>query len=480
MKQTMRPFISHSRPRLSALAAALTLACLATGCSVSPVYQRPSTPEPAAFKEAEGWSAAAPGDTLERGAWWTMFNDPVMNELAASIEVSNQNVAVAAANYEQARALVRGQQAALLPTLDLTGSATKSGGRGSSASVGGNGKSYQLGLAGTWEADVWGRLRAGVNAATATAQADLADLAAARLSAQSEFVTDYISLRQTDAQLELLRNTITSYQRFFDITQNQFNAGIVARVDVLQAETQLDNAKIQLVNLQLTRAQLEHAMAVLLGKAPADFSLAVAPWNNIVPDIPKVVPSELLQRRPDIAGAERRVAAANEQIGIARAAYYPTLGLSANYGTAGSQVANLVHASDSLWSYGISTAVNLFDGGAITAQVDSAKAAHKAAVATYRQTVLSAFSDVEDELAGTSILAQQLELQKAASTAADQVEEKLMNEYRAGQVVYTDVVTAQVTALTARRALVQSQSDRQTTAVSLIRALGGGWHVGQQ
>jgi len=478
MKQTMRPILSPSRPRLSALAAAMALACLATGCTLSPVYQRPTSAETPAFKEAEGWSAAAPADVLDRGPWWAMFDDPLLNQLAASIEVSNQNVAVAAANYEQARALVRGQQATLLPTLDLNAGATRSGGR--SVSAGGNAKTYQLGLAGSWEADVWGKLRAGVNQATATAQADLASLAAARLSAQSEFVTDYISLRQTDAKLELLRNTITSYQRSFDITQNQFNAGIVARVDVLQAETQLDNAKIQLVNLQLTRAQDEHAMAVLLGKAPADFSLAVAPWKNIVPDIPQVVPSELLQRRPDIAVAERQVAAANEQIGIARAAYYPTLGLTANYGTTGSQVADLFRASDSLWSYGVSTAVNLFDGGAITAQVDSAKAAHKAAVATYRQTVLSAFSDVEDQLAGTSILAQQLALQKAASAAADQVEEKLMNEYRAGQVVYTDVVTAQVTALTARSALVQSEADRQTTAVSLIRALGGGWHVGQQ
>ncbi|HEV7816268.1 MAG TPA: efflux transporter outer membrane subunit, partial [Janthinobacterium sp.] len=465
----MRPSTSLFHPRLPALAAAVALACLASGCSVSPVYQRPSTPQAAAFKEAQGWQAAAPADALDRGAWWTMFNDPVLNQLAASVDVSNQNVAAAAANYEQARALVRGQQALLLPTVGLSGGATKSGGGGSSAISGGNGKNYQLGLAGSWEADIWGRLRAGVNSATASAQASLADLAAARLSAQSELVTDYISLRLADAEHALLTRTIASYQRFFEITQNQFNAGIVARVDLLQAETQLDNARIQAVNVELQRAQFEHAIAVLLGKAPSDFSLAVVEWNTTVPAVPAGIPSALLQRRPDIAAAERRVAVANEQIGIARAAYYPSVGLTADYGTGGSQVANLFRASDALWSFGVSAAVNLFDGGAITAQVDSAKAAHQSAVAIYRQTVLSAFADVEDQLAGTRILTQQLELQKAASAAADQVEEKLMNEYRAGQIVYSNVVTAQVTALQARIALVQSQASRQTTAVSLIR-----------
>jgi NodT family efflux transporter outer membrane factor (OMF) lipoprotein len=332
-------------------------------------------------------------------------------------------------------------------------------------------------VAGSWEADIWGRLRAGVDAASATAQASLADLAAARLSAQGELATDYISLRQTDAQHALLVNTIEGYTRYLEITQNRFNAGIAARVDVLQAQTQLANARVSTTALETQRAQYEHAIAVLLGKAPAEFSLPVAAWTPTVPEIPTGVPSTLLQRRPDIAAAERRVAVANEQIGIARSAYFPSLSLAANYGSNGSRVGDLFRASDTLWSLGVSTAVNLFDAGAITAQVDSARAAHKASVATYRQTVLTAFADVEDQLTATRNLAVQLDQQKVASEAADQVEEKLMNEYRSGQVSYTDVVTAQVTALSARRALVQAQADRQTTAVSLIRSLGGGWRA---
>ena len=460
--------------RFTPIAGAIALLLLVGGCSLTPTYQRPSSPDIAAFKEAQGWTAAAPADTLERGPWWTLFNDPVLNGLADSIDVSNQNVALAAANYEQARALVRGQRAALFPSVDLTAGATRSGARGSST---GPANAFNLGVAGSWEADIWGRLRAGVDAASATAQASLADLAAARLSAQGELATDYISLRQTDAQHALLVNTIEGYQRFLEITQPRFNAGIAAKVDVLQAQTQLANARVSTTALETQRAQYEHAIAVLLGKAPAEFSLPVAAWTPTVPEIPTGVPSTLLQRRPDIAAAERRVAVANEQIGIARSAYFPSLGLTANYGSNGSRVGDLFRASDTLWSLGVSTAVNLFDAGAITAQVDSARAAHKASVATYRQTVLTAFADVEDQLTATRNLAVQLDQQKLASEAADQVEEKLMNEYRSGQVSYTDVVTAQVTALTARRALVQAQADRQTTAVSLIRSLGGGWRA---
>jgi NodT family efflux transporter outer membrane factor (OMF) lipoprotein len=473
MNPTMRLSFPSLRP---AAAAAVALVCLVSGCSLTPTYQRPSAPDPAAFKEAQGWSVAAPADTLERGPWWTLFNDPILNQLADSIDVSNQNIAIAAANYEQARALVRGQRAALFPSLDLTAGGTRSGGRAAGSTTSNN---FQLGLAGSWEADIWGRLRAGVDAASATAQASLADLGAARLSAQGELATDYISLRQTDAQHALLVNTIEGYTRYLEITQNRFNAGIAARVDVLQAQTQLANARVSTTALETQRAQFEHAIAVLLGKAPADFSLPVAAWTPTVPEIPTVVPSMLLQRRPDIASAERRVAVANEQIGIARSAYFPSLGLTANYGSGGSKVGDLFRASDTLWSLGVSSAVNLFDAGAITAQVDSAKAAHQSAVATYRQTVLTAFADVEDQLTATRNLATQLEQQRVASEAADQVEEKLMNEYRSGQVSYTDVVTAQVTALSARRALVQAQADRQTTAVSLIRSLGGGWHTEQ-
>ncbi|MET3129868.1 NodT family efflux transporter outer membrane factor (OMF) lipoprotein [Oxalobacteraceae bacterium GrIS 1.11] len=450
----------------------LALALLG-GCAMAPAYQRPSAAEPARFKEAEGWLPAAPADTLERGPWWTLFGDPVLNQLAGAVEVSNQNVAAAAAAYEQARALARGQRAALLPSVNLTGGASRSGG----GTTGAPGDNYRAALGAGWEPDLWGRLRAGLNGATAGAAASAADLAAARLSAQGALASAYFSLRQSDAQLALLADTVVAYRRALEITQNRFNAGIAAKSDLLQAQTQLANAQVSSLNASRLRAQYEHAIAVLLGKAPAEFSLAVAPWQALVPEIPPGLPSTLLQRRPDIAGAERRVAVANEQIGIARAAYFPSLNLSASYGGGASRLGDLLNASSSLWSLGVSLAQTVFDGGAIDAGVAGARAARDAAVAHYRQTVLSALGEVEDRLAATRALALQQDLQRQASLAADQVEAQLLNRYRAGQVSYSDVVGAQVAALSARQALMQAQADRQSTAVALIQALGGGWHA---
>jgi len=452
------------------------------GCAVGPNYERPSAPTPIAYKEANGWVSAAPADALERGAWWTLFNDPVLDRLADSVEVSNQNVAAAIAAYAQARALVREQRASFFPTVSLNGSADRSGGGSSArsstqASSGRSGNSYQANIGVSWEPDVWGRLRRSVDNASAGAQASAADLASARLSAQGELAVNYFSLRQTDAQAALLHDTIAGYQRVLQITQNRYAAGIAGKTDVLQAQTQLANAQADEVGLMRQRAQLEHAIAVLVGKAPGDFTLAPAPWKVDVPEVPVGVPSTLLQRRPDIAAAERRVAAANEQIGIARSAYFPSLSLSASSGSSASRVADLFAASTSFWSLGLSVAQTVFNAGATGARVSGAKAAHQQAVARYRQTVLTAFQDVEDQLAATRVLAQQLELRRQASQAADEAEAQMLNRYRAGQVGYTDVVTAQVTALNARRALVQLQADRQTTAVALIQSLGGGWHA---
>ena len=474
MKQ-VKPIVSNAPARhVLALAAASAFLLLA-GCAVSPAYEVPATAAPQTFKEAAGWQPAAPADTLERGPWWTLFGDAQLNQLAEGIEVSNQNVAEAIASYEQARALVREQRASLFPTVSLTGSGTRSGGGGEQQT----GNNYRAAIGASWEPDVWGKLRAGVTGADASAAASAADLAAARLSAQGELATNYFSLRQSDAQIALLNATIDGYKRVLDITSNRFNSGIAAKSDVLQAQTQLANAQIDLSSQVRSRAQLEHAIAILLGKAPSDFSLAVAPWTLTVPEVPLGVPSTLLQRRPDIAAAERRVAVANEQIGIARSAYYPSLNLTGSYGGGASKVGDLFNASSSLWSLGVSAAQTLFNAGATTASVDAAKAGHEAAVARYRQTVLSAFGAVEDQLSATRALAEQLELRKQASSAADQVEQQLLNRYNAGQVSYTDVVTAQVTALSARRSLVQAQADRQTTAVALIQALGGGWHAPQ-
>jgi NodT family efflux transporter outer membrane factor (OMF) lipoprotein len=451
----------------------LALAAIVCGCSIAPAYHVPTTPEPPAFKEAQGWVPAAPGDALERGQWWTLFGDPLLNQLAAAVEVSNQNVAAAVAAYDQARALMQQQRAALFPTVQLSTSAARTGGQGSPINQ------YRLDIGSSWELDVWGRLRSGVAVASASAQAGAADLAAARLSAQGELAVDYFSLRAIDAERAILAATIDGYRRVLQITQNRFNAAIAAHSDVLQAQTQLANAQAEELNLARQRSQLEHAIAILVGKAPAEFSLQpMQSWRVVVPDVPVGVPSILLQRRPDIAAAERRVAAANAQIGVARSAYFPSLGLSGNYGAAStSSFADLFSASHALWSFGVSAAQSVFNAGATRASVAGAEAVHRQTAARYRQTVLNAFADVEDQLAASRVLAGQQELRRQASEAADLVEQQFLNRYKAGQVSYTEVVTVQVTALNARRALVQVQAGRQVAAVSLIQAIGGGWHV---
>ena len=461
----------------------VALALLITGCAVGPSYQRPSTPEVIAYKEAGDWVTAQPADALERGPWWQLFNDPVLHELAARVEVSNQNVAAAVAAYAQARALVSEQRGALFPSVTLSGGASRSGNGGGTGSVNTNttngnrtSGNYQASLGAAWEPDVWGRLQSVANGAAATAEASAADLATAKLSAQGELAVNYLSLRQQDAQKALLASTLAGYARALEITQNRYNAGIAAKTDVLQAQTQLANAQADQASVQRTRAQLEHAIAVLVGQAPGNFTLAVAPdWKATVPNIPVGVPSTLLQRRPDIAAAERRMASANQQIGVAKAAYYPSLSLNASVGTAASRVADLFSAPAALWSLGLSAAQVLFKGDALDARLDGATAAYDQTVARYRQVVLSAFQNVEDQLSAARVLQIQQALRAQASSAADQVEQQVLNRYRSGQLSYSEVITAQTTALNARRALVQATADRQTTAVALIQSLGGGW-----
>ena len=409
---TMRKFASTIPYPSITLAVAAAL--LASGCSVSPTYKVPETPQPSSFKEtpsaadkaAAGWSAAAPADALERGPWWQLFNDPILNQLADSIEVNNQNIAAAVAAYAQARALVAEQRATLFPVIDLNGSATRSGGGGNTPT----GNQYRANIGASWEPDLWGKLRAGVSGANASLQASAADLAAARLSAQGELATNYFSLREADAELALLDATTKGYERVLQITQNQFDAGIAAKSDVLQAQTQLANARISQITLTRQRATLEHAIAVLLGKAASDFALAPAEWKINVPDVPTGVPSTLLQRRPDIAGAERRVAAANEQIGIARSAYFPSLNLTGSYGYGAASTGGLFNASNNLWSLGLSAAQTLFDFGATKARVAASEAQRDQAIAQYRQTVLTAIADVENQLAATRTLARNSEM----------------------------------------------------------------------
>jgi len=470
--------IPNRIPFLRSTTAALALAALLAGCAVGPTYERPAIASPSAWKEApaaEGWLPAAPADALDRGEWWLLFNDAGLNELAARVQVSNQNIAAAVASYAQATALVREQRAGLFPTVGLSGSAGRSGDRTAGTSSG----SSSVGLNVDWAPDVWGRLRAAVGSAQASAQASAADLAAARLSAHGELATNYFSLREADAELALLADTIEGYERSYTIARNRYDAGIAAQSDVLQAQTQLVNTRAERVALERTRATLEHAIAVLVGAAPADFKLPpLAAWTPAVPAVPLGVPSTLLQRRPDIAAAERAVAVANAQIGIERSAYFPSLNLSGSLSRSASRVQDLFSASNTLWSLGLSAAQVLFDAGAIGARVDSAKAGHEAAVARYRQTVLTAFQGVEDQLTATASLAQQEALRREASVAADKTEQQLLNRYRAGQVSYTEVVTAQASALNARRTVLQLGVNRQVAAVGLIQGLGGGWDAG--
>lgn len=456
------------------------LAVVITGCAVGPNYQRPATPDAAAYKEAGLWTVATPADALERGPWWELFNDAVLNDLAARVEVSNQNVAAAVAAYAQSRALVAEQRAGLLPSLALSAGANRSasGGGQNNAGSGRQGNNFSASLGAAWEPDVWGRLQRIAAGADASASASAADLAIAKLSAQGELAANYFLLRQQDVQKALLTRTLAGFTRALDITQNRYTAGIVAKSDVLQAQTQLANALADLLGVNRYRAQLEHAIAVLVGQTPSSFTLiADASWRALVPDVPPGVPSGLLQRRPDIAAAERRVASANEQIGIAKIAYYPSVNLSASAGAAGSRLADLFSAPSALWSLGLSAAQALFKGGAIDARVDSATAAHAQAVARYRQAVLAAFQNVEDQLSGVQALEAQQALRLQASSAADLVEQQALNRYTAGRASFLEVITAQTAALNARRAVAQTSGDRLVTAVALIQSLGGGWQA---
>ncbi|MEK0429595.1 MAG: hypothetical protein RL001_2122 [Pseudomonadota bacterium] len=463
--KTSTSTLSH-KPLIRVSLCALMLALVA--CSIGPTYQTPAAPLPSHFKEAEGWVAARPADALQRDAWWELFSDPLLNSLASKVSVSNQNIAAAVAAYAQSRAVVGQARAGLFPSVSLSGAIRSSNSITKSQDV-------QFSLGGTWEPDVWGRLERAVTGAQANAEASAGDLATATLAAQGELVSNYLLLRQTDEQRRLLAVAIKDYQRVLEITQNRYNAGIAPRTDVFQAQTQLANAQSDMEGLQRIRAQLEHAIAVLIGEPPSGFSIAPLAWTPVVPEVPLAIPSELLQRRPDIAAAERRVAAANEQIGIARTAYFPSVSLGASEGIAAGTVAALASNPVSLWSIGVSMTQTIFNAGLVRNRIAGAEAAYDAAVARYRQTVLGAFQSVEDQLVATRVLAQQEVYLNEAAKAAGLAEQQQLNRYRAGQVSFLEVSAAQTAALNARRALAQQQGNRQVASVALIQALGGGW-----
>jgi NodT family efflux transporter outer membrane factor (OMF) lipoprotein len=461
--------------------AVLLLGSVSLGaCLSGPDYKRPAVTTPTTFKELQGWKQSQPSDTLDRGPWWGLLNDPVLDGLEKRVEVSNQNLAAFEAAYRQSLAIVAQTRATLFPTVSLSAGATQVGGgshtvTSGSTTTSSSGTSLQLGLQAAWAPDLWGRIRREVEAAKANAQASAADLASAKLSAQATLAIDYVQLRAVDEDKRLLDETIKGYQKALVITQNRYNAGIAAKSDVLSAQTQLTTAQASSVDDVQTRAQLEHAIAVLVGEAPANFAVAPTDWSLAPPDVPVAVPSVLLERRPDVAAAERRAASANAQIGVQAAAFFPDINLNAGYGFGASSIGNLLKASNAAWTLGGTAVETLFDAGARSAAVRAARAAYDEAVANYRQAVLTAFQNVEDELAAVRVLEQDYALRMQASHAADQNEQILLNQYASGQVAYTDVVVAQANALAARRTALGSSRDRIVAAVSLIQALGGGW-----
>lgn len=466
-------------------AGSASLLILLGACAMTPAYETPAlkSSPPAQFKALEGWKTATPSDHIDRGDWWTLLGDPRLDALAERVKVDNQSIAAAEAAYRQARALAREQRASLFPSIDLSGSGTRSGGGGARSAPGSGGATnagdtqrYQVGIGASWEPDVWGRIRASVSGAKASAEASAADLAAAQLSAQGELAANYLGLRRADAEIAMVQATVEGYRRSLQITTNRYDAAIAPKSDVLQAQAQLANAQSTLEGLIQDRATFENAIAVLVGEPASGFRLAADPtWKPVVPEIPVGVPSTLLERRPDVAAAERRVAAANADIGVARAAFFPTFNLSANGASTASRLGDLFATSANTWSLGLTAAQTLFDAGARRARVAQSRAAYDQAAANYRLTALSAFEDVENQLAAARALERQYALQLTASQAADQTEQMLLNQYRAGQVAYTDVVAAQASALSARRTLITTAVARQTTAVALVQALGGGW-----
>jgi len=464
---------------------ALTMLAAVSACAVGPDYQRPEAAVPAAYKETNGWKPSEPQDLASRGAWWSIYDDAVLDGLARQIEISNQTLKAAEAAFRQARAIVGEGRASFFPTVTLDGSGQRSGqGSGAGGTSGTSRTSvsrsrvanqFNLTAAASWELDVWGRIRRTVESDVAGAQASAADLAAARLSAQATLVTDYFQLRIDDELKRLLDDTVEAFARALQITQNRYAQGISARSDVASAQAQLEQTRSQAINVGIQRAQLEHAIAVLIGKPPAEFAIAPVPLKTVVPVMPPGLPSTLLERRPDIAAAERRMQAANAQIGVAVAAYFPTLTLSGSYGFVSSALDTLLRASNAVWSFGPQLAETAFDGGLRAAQVEAARATYDQNVADYRQTVLAGFQQVEDELAALRILEQQAAVQDTAVRAAQEAERLIFNQYVAGTVAYTSVITAQTTALADRQNALTILQNRLVASTVLVEALGGGW-----
>jgi NodT family efflux transporter outer membrane factor (OMF) lipoprotein len=465
---------------------------VAAACAVGPDYQRPKFDAAANYKEASDWKPSEPNDVLNRGPWWEIFKDDALNRLEVRVDISNETVKAAAAAYDQARALVSQARAGFWPT--ITGNAshlkTGAGAKATTTTINsGNGVPISTtsrspitdsaGVSASWDLDIWGKIRRTTESDRASAQSSAAALAAARLSAQAELATDYFELRAQDQLQKLLDDTVVAEQLSLKITESRYNFGVAARADVVSAEAQLLSSQAQQINAKIQRGILEHALAVLIGEQPANFSLSPSAMRTDVPTVPAGIPSTLLERRPDVAEAERKVAAANAQIGVAKAAYYPDLTLSGSDDYTSSTFSHLISAPNRVWSFGPSLVETLFDGGLRRAQVAQARAAYEGTVDTYRQTVLAGFQQVEDEIVTLRVLEQQAVIEEAAVAAAREAEKLTLNQYKAGTVPYSSVITAQTTRLAAEQTALSVLSTRLQASVALVEAVGGGWNASQ-
>jgi NodT family efflux transporter outer membrane factor (OMF) lipoprotein len=472
---------------MPACATALALATTLGGCAVGPDYVPEAAPVSKTFKELKGWKVATPSDSLPRGDWWEFYKDANLNLLIKQVEISNQNVAAQAAVYEQARALIREAQAALFPTLAATYTATRAhsgaaagGAAGATSATNVTGtttSAFVPGVSGTWDLDVWGKVRRQIESNASAAQVGAADLANVKLLAQAELATAYFNLRAADALQALLLRTVEEYKKTLEIVRNEFKAGYsVSEADVAAAEGQVLSTQSQAINVGVLRAQYEHAIAMLVGRPPAELTIARRPLSGAIPKIPVSVPSALLERRPDIAAAERTMQEQNALIGVQMAAYFPDISLSAVLQWSGSRPLPFNVASE-IWSLGGAATQVVFDGGLRGAAVDSARAVYWQSVATYRQTVLSAFQGVEDELAAIRILTQQLAVQRAAVNSQREAVRVYLNQFQAGTAPFTTVVTAQIQLLSYEESELTIRQDLFLASVTLIQDLGGGWDV---
>ncbi len=464
---------------MKAVLPVLALVALLASCTVGPKYSKPSVPAAPSFQEISGWQTAQPADSQIRAAWWEIFGDPQLNAFEQQVPLANQTLKVAEANFRQARAAIRINQSNLYPTVSVAPQITHNRLSGNSPS-GFPGRQYADFIAPidvSWDLDFWGRIRRTIASARAQFQASAADLENVKLQLQTELAVDYFEARSLDAEKELLDDTVVAYQRALQLTINRYNGGVATKAEVAQAQTQLNQTQAQDIDLGVAQAQYAHAIAVLLGKPPEEFQLPAKPLHQEPPPIPVSLPAQLLERRPDIASAERQVAAANEQIGIAKAAFWPDLVITATGGLQAGNIVNWFTWPSRFWSVGPQIAETIFDAGRRRAGVESAVAGYDATVANYRQTALTAFQEVEDNLSTLRVLDQEAGTQHEATAAAENSLQLSMNRYKGGLVTYLEVITAQSIALTNQRTEVDILRRRMDASVQLIKALGGGWNT---